>query len=197
METKEAKVAAIPIIVNSLLKAVDVPLEGLKGPMYYSKKDIFLRGYATIGIGVALLLFLGVTILRSAAGRLSPVSPKPVSETPQVALERLKNVMKSFQFTNEDDVNRKNIHNIDKAFRTYLGTLMGISNETAQSSTASYFLNYDTQKRLSAETLTITKTVLKQLDTLIYGRRVVKEAVDKMLQGIKEIIQLTTIGRNK
>ena len=197
IETREAKVAAIPIIVNSLLKAVDVPLEGLKGPMYYSKKDIFLRGYATIGIGVALLLFLGVTILRSAAGRLSPVSPKPVSETPQVALERLKNVMKSFQFTNEDDVNRKNIHNIDKAFRTYLGTLMGISNETAQSSTASYFLNYDTQKRLSAETLTITKTVLKQLDTLIYGRRVVKEAVDKMLQGIKEIIQLTTIGRNK
>ena len=134
--------------------------------MYYSKKDVFLKGYVTIGIGVALLLFLGVTFLRSAAGRLSPVSPKPVSETPKVALERLKHVVASFQFTDEDELNRKNIHNIDKAFRTYLGTLMGISNEAAQSSTTSDFLNYDTQKRLSDETLTITRTVLKQIDTL-------------------------------
>ncbi|MDO8131464.1 MAG: hypothetical protein Q6355_06135, partial [Candidatus Brocadiales bacterium] len=37
IETKEVKTASIPIILNSLLKAVDVPLEGLKGPMYYSK----------------------------------------------------------------------------------------------------------------------------------------------------------------
>ena len=41
IETREAKVAAIPIIVNSLLKAVDVPLEGLKGPIYYSKRMSF------------------------------------------------------------------------------------------------------------------------------------------------------------
>ena len=197
IETKEAKVAPIPIILNSLLKAVDVPLEGIKGPMYHSKKDIFLKGYLLMGLGAIVLLFLGITALRSMAGRLSPVSPKPVSETPQIALERLKNVMRLLQFTNEDTEDRKNIHNIDKAFRTYLGTLMGISNETAQSSTTPSFLNYNTQKRLSAETLTIAKTVLKQFDILIYGRRVTKEAVDKMLQGIEEIIKLTTIGKTK
>jgi len=196
IETREVKIDPMPVIVNSLLKAVDVPLEGLKGPLYYSKKDVFLRGYVTIGIGVALLLFLGVTALRSMAGRLSPVLPKPVSETPQIALERLKNAIKSFQFTNEDTKDRRNIHNINKAFRTYVGTLMGISNETAQSSTTSSFLNYDTQKRLSAETSTITQTVLKQLDILVYSKHILREAVDKMLQGIEEIIKLATIGRN-
>ena len=94
-----------------------------------------------MGLGVVLLLFLGVTTLRSAAGRFSPVSPKPVSETPRIALGRLKNVMTSFQFTKEDPINRENIHKIDKALRTYLGTLIGISNETAQSDTTSGFLN--------------------------------------------------------
>src|SRR3990172_8996941 len=93
IETREAKVGPIPIIVNSLLKAVDVPLDGLKGPLYYSKKDVFLRGYVTIGIGAVLLLFLGVTALRSMAGRLSPVSPKPVTETPKIALERLQHAV--------------------------------------------------------------------------------------------------------
>ena len=192
IETREAKVGPIPIIVNSLLKAVDVPLEGLKGPLYYSKKDVFLRGYVTIGIGAVLLLFLGVTALRSMAGRLSPVSPKPVSETPQIALERLKNAIKSFQFTNEDTKDRRNIHNINKAFRTYVGTLMGISNETAQSSTTSDFFNYDAQKRLTDEISTTAKSVLKQIDTVVYGRQIKKEMVDKILQGIEEILKQTS-----
>ncbi|HHT9115846.1 MAG TPA: hypothetical protein ACFYEL_05190, partial [Candidatus Wunengus californicus] len=191
IETKEAKVAAIPIIVNSLLKAVDVPLEGLKGPLYYSKKDVFLRGYVTIGIGVALLLFLGVTALRSMAGRLSPVLPKPVSETPQIALERLKNAIKSFQFTNEDTEDRRNIHNINKAFRTYVGTLLGISNEAAQSVTTSDFFDYDAQKRLTDGISTTARTVLKQIDTIVYGRQIKKEMVDKILQGIENIINQT------
>ena len=192
IETREAKVGPIPIIVNSLLKAVDVPLEGLKGPLYYSKKDVFLRGYVTIGIGAVLLLFLGVTALRSMAGRLSPVSPKSVSETPQIALERLKNAIKSFQFTNEDTKDRRNIHNINKAFRTYVGTLMGISNETAQSSTTSDFFNYDAQKRLTDEISTTAKSVLKQIDTVVYGRQIKKEMVDKILQGIEEILKQTS-----
>ena len=197
IETKEAKTVSIPIILNSLLKAVDVPLEGLKGPMYYSKKDLFLNGYVIIGLGVALLFFLGVTTIRSIAGRISPVAPKPVSETPQIALERLKNVIASFQFTNEDQENRKNIYEINKALRTYLGTLIGISNETAQSASTSSFLNYDTQKRLQEETSTTVQAVLKELDSFIFGKRIEKEAVDKMLQKIEEIINLTRPGRKK
>ncbi|HHT9112176.1 MAG: hypothetical protein HZA47_05000 [Planctomycetes bacterium] len=192
IETKEAKVDPIPIIVNSLLKAVDVPLEGLKGPLYYSKKDVFLRGYVTIGIGVALLLFLGVTALRSMAGRLSPISPKPVTETPKIALERLQHAVASFQFAGEEKVNRTNIQDINKSLRTYIGTLLGISNEAAQSVTTSDFFNYDTQKRLTGEISTTARTVLKQIDTVVYGRQIKKEMIDKILQGIEEIIKQTS-----
>ncbi len=191
IETKEAKVDPIPIIVNSLLKAVDVPLEGLKGPLYYSKKDVFLRGYVTIGIGVALLLFLGVTALRSMAGRLSPVLPKPVTETPEIALERLQNAVASFRFANEEKLNRTHIQDINKSLRTYIGTLLGISNEAAQSVTTTDFFNYDTQKRLTDEISTAARAVLKQIDTVVYGRQIKKEMIDKILQGIEEIIKQT------
>ena len=192
IETREVKIDPMPVIVNSLLKAVDVPLEGLKGPLYYSKKDVFLRGYVTIGIGVALFLFLGVTALRSMAGRLSPVSPKPVTETPKIALERLKHAVASFQFTGEEKLNRTNVQDINKSLRTYIGTLLGISNEAAQSVTTTDFFNYDTQKRLTGEISTTARTVLKQIDTVVYGRQIKKEMVDKILQGIEEIIKQTS-----
>ena len=192
IETREAKVAAIPIIVNSLLKAVDVPLEGLKGPMYYSKKDVFLKGYLIMGFGAVLLLFLGVTALRSMAGRLSPVSPKPVCETPKIALGKLKQAVSSFQFTDEEKLNRTNVQDINKSLRAYIGTLLGISNEVSQSVTTSDFFNYDAQKRLTAETSTTARAVLKQIDAVVYGRQIKKEMVDKILQGIEEIIKQTS-----
>lgn len=188
IETKEVKTASIPIIVNSLLKAVDVPLEGIKGPMYYSKKSLFFHGYLPMGLGVVLFLFLGVTALRSIVGKVSPASPKPISETPQIALGRLKNVISSSQFTNNDSLNRENIYNINKALRTYLGMLIGISNETAQSATTSSFLNYDIQKQFTEETSTVIQSVLKQLDGLVFGRHIEKDAFDKMLQEIEGII---------
>ncbi|HHT9146396.1 MAG TPA: hypothetical protein ACFYD4_12130 [Candidatus Wunengus sp. YC61] len=192
IETREDKVAAIPIIVNSLLKAVDVPLEGLKGPLYYSKKDVFLNGYLMMGLGAIVLLFLGGASLRSMAGRLSPVSPKPVTETPKIALERLQHAVASFQFTDEGKLNRTNIQDINKSLRAYIGILLGISNEVAQSVTTTDFFNYDTQKRLTDEISTTTRAVLKQIDTVVYGRQIKKEMVDKILQGIEEIIKQTS-----
>lgn len=191
IETREAKVAAIPIIVNSLLKAVDVPLEGLKGPLYYSKKDVFLKGYLIMGLGAIVLLFLGVTALRSMAGRLSPVLPKPVCETPKIALEKLKQAVASFQFTDEEKLNRTNIQDINKSLRAYIGTLLGISNEAAQSVTTTDFFDYDAQKRLTDEISTTAKAVLKQIDTVVYGRQIKKEMVGKILQGIEEIMKQT------
>ncbi|MDE2217358.1 MAG: hypothetical protein KGJ87_09400 [Planctomycetota bacterium] len=192
IETKEVKTVPIPIIINSLLKAVDVPLEGIKGPMYYSKKDIFLKGYLMMGIGIVLLFFLGMAVLRPLAGRLTTASSKPTGKTPKISLERLKNITTSFKFTNEDPVNRKNIHDINKALRIYLGIIIGISTETAQSATTASFLNYDSQKQLSEETLTITAKALKQLDTLIFGKHIKKETVDSVMQKIEEIIKLTS-----
>ncbi|UJS15919.1 MAG: hypothetical protein L3J17_08295 [Candidatus Jettenia sp.] len=191
IETKEAQTIPIPIIINSLLKAVDVPLEGIKGPVYLSKKHVFWYGYLPMSFGAVLLLFLCGIIIRSTTKKLSYTIPKPVFETPQATLQRLKNSIASFQFAHEDAVNRKNIHDIDKALRTYLGILIGISNELAQSTTTSDFLSHDTQKQISEETSAIIQTVLRQLDTLIFGNHIEKEAVDKITQGVEEIIRLT------
>ncbi|MBI4223223.1 MAG: hypothetical protein HY607_11170 [Planctomycetes bacterium] len=157
--------------------------------MYYSKKDIFFNGYLMLGLGIGLLLFLGVITLRSVSGRITPPSQIPLTETPRVTLERLQHLMSSFKYSGEEHTNRENIHNIDRALRTYLGALIGIPNEIAQSVTTSTFLDYDTQKQLSAEISTTIKNVLKQLDILIYGRHIKKESVDKMLRGIEEIIK--------
>ncbi|MCF6158551.1 MAG: hypothetical protein E3K32_08235 [wastewater metagenome] len=195
IETKETRTTPVPIVLNSLLKTVDVPLEGMKGPFYISKKQVFFRGYLPIGFGVVLLLFLGGMTAWSRAKRLSTRRiPKPELETPQLALQRLKNTLASFQFTREDAADRKNIHAIDKAFRTYLGTLIGISGEYAQSVTTSEFLNYDTEKKLSEETSHIIQTVLKQLDVLIFGEHVDKETVNTMIQGTEEVIRQTESG---
>ena len=191
IETKETKTVSIPIIINSLLKAVDVPLEGIKGPVYFSKTSVFLHAYLPMGFGVGLLLLLFATTIRATAKRFSSAKQEPIHETPRIALERLKNHIASFQFSSNNSANIQSIHNTDRALRAYLGTLMGISNETAQSVTTSSFLNYDTQKRLSEEASTVIKTVLKQLDTLIFGTRIEKEAVDATMQGIEEIIKLT------
>ncbi|MFN3531347.1 MAG: hypothetical protein ACK41Q_02375 [Candidatus Brocadia sp.] len=191
IETKEVKTVSIPIIVNSLLKAVEVPLEGIKGPLPYSKKSMVFHIYLPMGVGIVLFLFLGVTVLRSAVGRVSPVSPRPISETPQIALERLKRVISSSQFTNDNSLNQENVYNINKSLRTYLGMLIGISNETAQSAVTSTFLNYDTKKRLPEESSILVLTVLKQLDSLIFGKQIQKDVFDKMLQGVEGIIERT------
>ncbi|MDN3513763.1 MAG: hypothetical protein NG747_05120 [Candidatus Brocadia sp.] len=193
IEMKEVKTVAIPIILNSLLKMVDVPLEGIKGPMLYSRKYSFYHGYLPMGLGVVLLFFLGVATLRSVTKKLSPAAPKPAAETPQISLERLKNVLTS-SFTNDDTADRENIHRINKALRAYLGTLMGISNEMAQSATTPGFLHYDTQKQFPEETSTMIQTVLKQLDAIIFGKYIGREAFDKMQQGIEEIITRTSHG---
>lgn len=191
IETKEAQTLPIPIIINSLLKAVDVPLEGIKGPMYLSREHVFWYGYLPMSFGAVVLLFLCGIIVRSTTKRLSSITPKPVFETPRAALQRLKNSITSFQFTQEDTVNRKNIHDVDRALRAYLGILIGIPNELAQSTTTSDFMSYDTQKQLSEETSAVIQTVLKQLDALIFGSHIEKEAVDKTMQGVEEIIRLT------
>lgn len=192
-ETQEVKTTPVPIIINSLLKAVDVPLEGIKGPFYYSKRYILTHGYLPIGLGIVLFLSFCVMFIRSATRKFSPVTPKPIHETPQIALERLKNTMAQFQFTNEDTTDRSHVYNIDKAFRTYLGTLIGLSTEMAQSMTTSDFLSNGMKKQLPEEIYTTAQAVLKQLDALVFGRHIDKETVNKMIQGIEEITVQTNL----
>lgn len=191
IETKEAQTVPLPVVINSLLKTVDIPLEGIKGPLYLSPKQVFLHGCLPIGLGGILLLILGGITVRSTMRKFPPVTAKSILETPKIALERLKNSLASFQFTDEETANRKSISEIDKALRGYVGLLIGISPEIAQSVTTSGFMGYDVQKKLSEETSTLVHTVLRKLDTLIFGTCLNKETTGEVIKGIEEIIART------
>lgn len=190
-DTKEIKTNPIPIIINSLLKAVDVPLEGMKGPVCYSERSLFLHSYLPMGAGAMLFIFLCVMTLRATSRRISP-SQNQGQETPQTALARLQNTLASFPSASEDAAaSTKHLQEVSKALRTFLGVIMGISNETAQSAATANFLSHDTQSLLPGDALPVIRTALKSLDSLVFGTRIGKESVDKAMQEIQEIIRLT------
>lgn len=190
-DTKEMKTSPIPIIINSLLKAVDVPLEGMKGPVCYSEKSLCLHGYLPMGAGAMLFIFLCVMKLRATSRRFSPLQNQG-QETLQTALARLQNTLASFPSAGEDAVaDAKHLQEASKALRSYLGVIMGISNETAQSVVTADFLNYDTLMCLPGDALPAIQAALKRLDSLVFGTRIEKESVDKAMQEIQEIIRLT------
>ena len=190
-DTKEMKTSPIPIIINSLLKAVDVPLEGMKGPVCYSERSLFLHGYLPMGAGAMLFIFLCVMTLRATSRRTSP-SQNQGLETPQTALARLQNILASIPASGEDSVvDAKYLQEVSKAVRSYLGVIMGISNETAQSAASSGFLSYDAQSRLPGDALPVIQKALKSLDGLVFGIRRDKELVDNAMQEIQEIVRLT------
>lgn len=190
-DTKEIKTSPIPIIINSLLKAVDVPLEGMKGPVCYSERALFLHGYLPMGAGAMLFIFLCVMTLRATSRRFSP-SQNQGQETPQTALARLQNTLASFPSGSEDvAVGANHLQDVCKALRSYLGVIMGISNETAQSAATANFLSHDTKTHLPGDALPVIQTALKSLDSLVFGTRIGKEPVDKAMQEIQEVIRLT------
>ncbi len=190
-DTKEIRTSPIPIIINSLLKTVDVPLEGMKGPVCYSERSLFLHGYLPMGAGAMLFIFLCVMTLRATSKRFSPAQNQGL-ETPRTALARLQNTLASFPSAGADEAaDTKHLQDVSKALRSYLGVLMGISNETAQSAATANFLSHDTQTRLPGDVLPVVRTALKRLDSLVFGTRIEKESVDKAVQEIQEIIRLT------
>jgi ribosomal protein S13 len=196
-ETKEVKTEPVPVTLNSLLKAVDVPLEGIKGPLSYSTKDMIFHGHIPIGIGGTCILLLGALVLRSTVKKVSSRSPKSGDETSQAALERLRTVILSFQYATEDKQNVENIQKLDKALRTYLGLLIGISGEMAHAIPSLGFMKHDRRKQLSEEASQTIQKVLRQTDTLIFGGFINKESVNDLLRGTEDIIKLVNYGTKK
>ncbi|MEK7289212.1 MAG: hypothetical protein AAB067_03455, partial [Planctomycetota bacterium] len=105
---------------------------------------------------------------------------------------RLQNTLASFPSASEDAAaSTKHLQEVSKTLRTFLGVIMGISNETAQSAATANFLSHDTQSHLPGDALPVIQTALKSLDSLVFGTRIGKESVDKAMQEIQEIIRLT------
>ena len=95
----------------------------------------------------------------------------------------------------DDSKNKEIIHSANKALRTYLSTLIGISNELAQSLTTTRFFEYNTQNKLSEDGADITKESFNLLDSLIFGKQIHKDTFQKVKKCLEEVVRLT--GMNK
>ncbi|HHT9154921.1 MAG TPA: hypothetical protein ACFYD5_03810, partial [Candidatus Tripitaka sp. YC43] len=126
IETKEIRTPPIPIIINKLLKTVDVPLEGVKGPISYRRAELYAYGYVPILLGVTMLLFLfGQVGLHRVKNSLFPVQERAV-ETPEVAREQLSSLLSAIRASDNPEGMGQDIEGLDKALRYYLGSLAGV-----------------------------------------------------------------------
>lgn len=183
IETKEVRTQPVPVIINRLLKTVDVPLEGLKGPMNYRKEELYLRGYFAVALGTSLLLILFMPIgVRKFREGLAPI--KRPSESPELAAEELRTLLSSLRISGEEYQDRRYLEGLDKAFRTFLGTRFSLPKERALSLTSAELLN-----SLSPELAVPLQKVLKGLDGLIFGDHLEREKLEEVLKGIEGILE--------
>jgi hypothetical protein len=184
IETKEIRTPPIPIIINKLLKTVDVPLEGLKGPLSYRKEDLYAHGYVPILLGVTMLLFLlsqsGIHRIRES---LFPPQERPV-ETPELARTQLKSLIAAIQASDNPETMRQDVEGLDKALRYFLGAQAGLGRERSLSLSTAQLLEILPQE-LSSE----AGRVLDTLDRMIFGERLERKRLEEVAGGIEELLK--------
>ncbi|MFN3466147.1 MAG: hypothetical protein ACK4WF_00395, partial [Candidatus Brocadiales bacterium] len=184
IETKEIRTPPIPVIINKLLKTVDVPLEGIKGPLTYHRAELYAHGYVPILLGVAMLLFLiGQVGFQRVRNRLFPPQERP-AETPEMARTRLKSLISALQASDNPEAMRQDIEGLDKALRYYLGSLTGLSRERSLSLSSAQLLEL-----LPQELSPTAGEVLVTLDRMIFGGRLEKKKIEEVLNGIEAFLK--------
>ncbi|HHT9119758.1 MAG TPA: hypothetical protein ACFYD3_04330 [Candidatus Hypogeohydataceae bacterium YC41] len=184
IETKEIRTPAIPIIINKLLKTVDVPLEGVKGPVTYRRAALFAHSYVPISFGITLLLLLfGQAGFRRIRESLFPPQETPV-ETPELARAQLKSLLSAIQSSDNLEDMRQDLEGLDKALRYYLGSLAGLSRERSLSLSSAQLLEI-----LPPELSSGAKGVLGNLDRMIFGGRVEKKKIEEVFICIEELLK--------
>lgn len=188
LETKEFKTPPVPVLINRLLKTVDVPLEGVKGPVVYSKYIFCKRTYLPIFLGIGILVFIGVIELRRVSRNISLRPKAPIIDTSKASAERLSSLVSSYRSGERKYEEKEFVAGIDTALRVFLGTLVGIPRERALSLTTSQFVNDYLSKKLSREFVEQAQGTLKHLDLMIFGGIIEKAAVEKLLGEVEELL---------
>ena len=184
IETKEIRTPPIPVIINKLLKTVDVPLEGVKGPLSYHRAELYAYGYVPILLGVAMLLFLfGQVGFQGVRDRLFPPRERP-AETPEAARTQLKSLISAIQAVDNPEAMRQDIEGLDKALRYYLGSLTGLSRERSLSLSSAQLLEI-----LPRELSPTAREVLGTLDRMIFGGRLEKKKLEEVFNNIEEFLK--------
>jgi hypothetical protein len=184
VETKEIRTPPIPIIINKLLKTVDVPLEGVKGPITYPRAGLFANCYVPVSLGITMFLFLfGQTMVRRVRETLFPVKETP-TETPEAARAQLSSLLSALQSSDNLEGMRQDVEGLDKALRYYLGSLVGLPRERSLSLSSAQLLEILPQELYSG-----TRGILDNLDRMIFGGRLDKKRLEEVFSGIEELLK--------
>ena len=188
--TQETNTPAIPVLVNSLLKRIDVPLESIKGPVAYSKKDICMRGYSPVIFGIIIIIVLGVNEIRKHAGKVIKNVREKITESSLVHAEKLENLITDFNYSVEAKELRNLVINVDCALRVFLGTLVEISGEETLSFTTSGIIDALKNKDLANIIVESANNVLKTFDNVIFGD-VNEDKIEKAINELQELLKET------
>jgi len=186
--TKTINTPAIPVLLNSLLKRIDVPLEGIKGPLVYSQKDKCLRNHLPVILGVVIIIALGANEIRKLVYRLSEAIKERMAMSPLAHAERLGKLITDYSSDAEGDDLRRSVVKIDCASRAFLGSLVEATGETVRSVTTAKLIDIIRGKRLSGEIVDCADDALKSFDSVIFGE-IDKDVIKKAMGGVQEILQ--------
>ena len=186
--TQRIGTPAIPVLINSLLKRIDVPLEGAKGPLVYSQKDIWLRSHMPVIMGVVIIIALGANEIKKVIYRMSAIIRERMAMSPLAHAERLEKLIAGFDSDAEEDELRQSIVNIDCTLRGFLGALKEMRRDVVRSITTAKLIDTIRDKKMAEEIVGTADNVLKSFDCVIFGD-VNRDTIKKAMDGVQEILK--------
>lgn len=186
--TQELATPAIPVLVNSLLKRIDVPLESVKDPVVHSKGEVCLKGHLPIICGVVIIIVLGVNEIRRYASRFTKVFREKMAGAPLAHAEKLETLIAGFKPDVEANELRRSVIGIDCASRAFLGALVEISREEALSLTTTKIVNALRSKKMAGKIVESANSILETFDSVIFGN-IDKEKIEKAVNEVQEVLK--------
>jgi hypothetical protein len=186
--TRKINTPAIPVLINSLLKRIDVPLEGIKGPLVYSQKDKCLRSHLPVILGVVIIIALGANEIRKLVYRLSEAIKERMAMSPLAHAARLEELINDYNSDAEGDDLRWSAVKIDCASRAFLGSLVEARGEVVRSVTTAKLIDIIRDKKLAGEIVDCADNTLKSFDSVIFGD-IDKDEIKKAMDGVQEILK--------
>ena len=189
LATQRIGTPAIPVLINSLLKKIDVPLERAKGPLVYSQKDIWLRSHMPVIIGVVIIIALGANEIKKFICRMSAIIRERMAMSPLAHAEMLEKLIAGFNSDAGDDELRRSVVSIDCTLRGFLGALKEMPRNVVRSVTTAKLIDTFRDKKLAEEIVGTADKVLKSFDCVIFGdinKDAIKNAMDEVQEILKE-----------
>ncbi|KHE90521.1 MAG: hypothetical protein K8F52_09300 [Candidatus Scalindua rubra] len=186
--TQRIGTPAIPVLINSLLKKIDVPLEKAKGPLGYSQKDIWLKSHLPVIMGLVIILALGANEIKKIVYRMSAIIRERMAMSPLAYAERLEELIADFDSEAGDDELRQSIVNIDCTLRGFLGALKEMRRDVVRSVTTSKLIYIIRDKKMAEEIVGTADNVLKSFDGVIFGD-INRDTIKKAMDGVQEILK--------